>query len=355
MVGEEATITLLTRDKDDRECTEPIQNLTAELVSSTDDTTTECQVKHVGRSKYVITYNPTTRGNHKLHIRIKGKSTQGSPFTVAVRPHLQMLGNPIRVIENVNGPRRLTTNSEGHIIVVESTAYCVSVFTPEGMKIRSFGGEESATSVHRGVAVDNADNISVVDINNHCIQKFTSTGEFIAAVGTQGSNPLEFQFPVGIGFNKKNGKLYVCDQFNHRIQVLETNLTRHSSFGSSGHQNGQFENPWDVAFDRTGTVYVVDLNNHRIQTFTPDGQFLKKFGTGQLQYPLSIAVHGDLVYVVEGDQHRVSVFSFEGKFLKSFGVMGEAQGQFNTPCGVIVDANGFVLVADDYNNRIQIF
>jgi len=62
-----------------------------------------------------------------------------------------------------------------------------------------------------------------------------------------------------------------------------------------------------------------------------------------------------LVYVVDGDQHRVSVFSFKGKFLKSFGVMAEAQGQFNTPCGVIVDANGFVLVADDYNNQIQIF
>ena len=139
--------------------------------------------------------------------------------------------------------------------------------------------------------MDNADNIYVVDNSNHCIQKFTSTGEFIAAIGTRGCNPLQFSYPVGIGFNKKNGKLYVCDQLNDRIQVVETNLTHHNSFGSNGSANGQFHYPWDVAFDSTGTIYVADYNNHRIQTFTTDGQFLQKFGTGQLHHPSSIATH----------------------------------------------------------------
>ena len=137
--------------------------------------------------------------------------------------------------------------------------------------------------------------------------------------------------------------------------MLETNLTHHSSFGGNGSANGQFKNPLDVAFDSTGNVYVADYNNHCIQTFTPDGQFLQKFGTGQLQCPYYIAIHGDMVYVTEYYHHRVSVFSCEGKFLKSFGTKGEAQGQFNGPRGVTVDANGFVLVADRYNNRVQIF
>ena len=110
-----------------------------------------------------------------------------------------------------------------------------------------------------------------------------------------------------------------------------------------------------MAFDSTGNVYVADYSNHRIQTFTPDGQFLQKFGTGQLPDTSSIAIHGDMVYVTEHDHHSVSVFSSEGKFLKSFGVKGEAQGQFNAPRGVAVDANGFVLVADRSNNRVQIF
>ena len=147
----------------------------------------------------------------------------------------------------------------------------------------------------------------------------------------------------------------MCDQCNDRVQVLETNLTHHSSFGSAGNGNGQFRCPLDVAFDSTGNIYVADCNNNCIQTFTPDGKFLQKFGTGQLHYPFSVAIHDDLVYVAERDHHRVSVFSSEGKFLKSFGAKGEAQGQFNDAYGVTVDANGFVLVADRNNYRVQIF
>ena len=141
-VGEEATVTLHTRDTDDRECTELIQNLTSELVCTKDGTTAECQVKDEDRSKYVIKYKPTTRGSHELHIRIKGKSTKGSPFTVTVRPSLQTFGNPIRVIGNVNQPWGLTTNSDGHIIVAEYGAHCVSVFTPEGRKINPIVWEQ---------------------------------------------------------------------------------------------------------------------------------------------------------------------------------------------------------------------
>ena len=327
-VREEATVTLYARDKDDRECMQPIQNLTAELVCIKNGNSAECQVKSEDKSQYAIKYKPTTRGNHELHVRIKGRSTKGSPLIVTVRPSLQTLGNPIRVIGNVNGPWGLTTNSEGHIIAVEHTSHRVSVFTPEGMKIRLFGSKGSANGQFNfptGVAVDNADNIYVVDHINHRIQKFTSTGEFTAAVGTPGRNPLQFYNPIDIGFNKENGKLYVCDNLNHRIQVLETNLTHHRSFGSRGSENGQFANPWDVAFDSTGNVYVADYNNCRIQTFTPDGQFLQKFGIGQLQHPSSIAIDVDMVYVGGYNHHRVSVFSSKGKFLKSLGVKLEAQ------------------------------
>ena len=329
-----------------------LQNLTAELVYSKDGTTAECQVKDEDRSKYVIKYKPTTRGNHELHIRIKGKSTKCSPFTVTVRPPLETLGNPIRVIGNVNVPQGLTTNSEGHIIVVEFSAHCVSVFTSEGMKIRSFGSKGSGNSQFNyptGVAVDSDDNIYVVDNNNHRIQKFTTTGKFTAAVGIRGSNPLQFNYPVGIGFNKKNGKLYVCDKNNYRIQVLETNLTHHSSFGR------EFVKPFDVAFDSTGKVYISSYFKHHIDTFTPDGQFLWAFETEQLPDPYSITIHGDMVYVAVNFIDSVSVFSSESKFLKSFGAKGEAQGQFNQPHGITADANGFVLVADRDNHRIQIF
>ena len=361
-VGEEATVTLHARDKDGRECEEPIQDLTAELVYNKDGTVAKCPVKEGKRGEHLIKYKPTTRGKHNLHIRIRGESIMGSPFTVRVRPSLQ--GLPIGVIGNVKGPWGLATNSKGHIIVVENGASCISVFTTEGEKIQSFGSRGSANgqfSNPTGVAVDNDDNIYIVDSSNHRIQKFTSTGGFIASVGTYGSNPLQFYSPVGISFNKKNGKLYVCDEGNHRVQVLETDLTYHNSFGSVGSDNGQFNHPFDLAFDSSGNVHIADLLNHRTQVYTPDGGFIRKFGSqssgpGQLNQPYGVALDSsDMIYVADRNNHRICVFSPEGQFLKSFGSEGKAQGQFKQPYMVHVDENDLILVSDNGNNRIQIF
>ena len=134
-----------------------------------------------------------------------------------------------------------------------------------------------------------------MDHINYRIQKFSSNGRFVAAVGTHGSSPLQFKYPCGIGFNKKNGKLYVCDSDNHRIQILGTDLTLQCSFGSRGSGNGKLNNPNDIAFDQSNNVYVVDKSNHHIQVFTPKGQYLRKFGSegtgaGNLSYPVRVAL-----------------------------------------------------------------
>ena len=57
-------------------------------------------------------------------------------------------------------------------------------------------------------------NILVVDCNNHRILKFSAGGQFLIAVGTEGSNPLQFSKPRGIAVNKSNNKVYVVDTEN---------------------------------------------------------------------------------------------------------------------------------------------
>ena len=109
---------------------------------------------------------------------------------------------------------------------------------------------------------------------------------------------LEFDYPTGIGINHKNKKVYVCDFGNHRVQVLNEDLTFYSSFGSRGSGDGELNYPWDVAFDSTGSTYIADSLNHRVQVFTPKGWFLRKFekkgsGKGELNHPSSLAIDSD--------------------------------------------------------------
>ena len=358
-VGEEAVVMVTTMSVTNREYTHQT-NLTAELVHCKSKSTLQCDVQEHEKSQYKITYHPMKRGKHRLNIKINGRELQGSPFIIAVTSSPQSLGRPGRVIGN---PYFVTTNSQNQIIVTENISHCVSVFSPEGEKIHSFGSEgtnDGQFQFPSGVTVDNVGNIYVVDKNNHRIKKFTPDGKFIQSVGTRGSGQLQFNHPMGVSFNPNDQKLYVCDHGNDRLQVVNTDMTYHSTIGRKGTGNGEFQSTVDTALNSNGDIYVTDFNNDRVQVFTQDGIFLRTLRNKQqgqtLHHPFGIAMDSsDTVYVSEWDTGCISVFTAEGEFLTTFGVEGKAEGQFKFPFGLHIDKNDSLLVCDRNNGRIQIF
>ena len=366
--GERATAVLQVVDHQGKECSQCIETPTCTLVSEVTGRKKGCTVMKTGDSQYEISYQPASRGRHQLHIKVEGDHIKGSPFPVTV---VKKLGTSIKTIGGVKGPRGVAINQRGEVIVAEGSGHCVSIFSPAGEKLRSFGSRGSGHgqfNVPYGVAVDDDGNILVVDRNNFRIQKFTSdgkfitaVGKFITAVGKEGNKPLEFSNPRGIAIHPLNKKVYVADNWNQRIQVLKPDLTFSSSFGSRGSDNGQFQNPLDVAFDSTGNVYVPGFYNHRIQVFTAEGEYVKQFGkkgsgNGELNCPSAIAIDTDnLVYVTEYSNNRISVFTCDGEFVTSFGSRESGPEQLNGPRGVAVDKNEVVYVADAENNRLQCF
>ena len=232
----------------------------------------------------------------------------------------------------------------------------VSVLTPEGEKIRTFGKLNSAY----GVTVDKDDNMYVMEYGNHRVNKFSSDGEFVAAIGSPGSGNLQFSNAHGICYNRRDNNLYVTEQSNHRIQVLSTELKFVRCFGTLGKGNGQLKNPFHATFDNANNLYVTDYGNHRVQVFTAEGQFLRTFSQkadGQkLSLPWAIAINrSDTVYVSENGPHHVSVFTSQGAYITAFGGPGTEEGQFNSIYGLSIDHNDSVVVSDCSNKRLQIF
>ena len=359
-VGEQATAVLHVIDTDGKECEQSLVNTSCELVSDAGGPTVKPAVQKK-KNKYTISYQPTHRGRHQLHIKVEGVPIRGGPFAVIA---VKNLSTPIKTIDGLKSPWGVTVNERGEIIVAECGRHCISIFSPTGEKIRTFGSKgfgQGQFREPRGVAVDGDGNMLIVDGDNHRIQKFTADGKSLTAVGQQGKNHLEFSWPCGIAINHRNRKVYICDKSNHRVQILNTDLTFSSSFGSHGSGDGLFNKPWDIALDSTGNVCVADSGNHRIQVFTAEGKFLKKFGKkgsgdGELNSPTGVSIDSDdIVYVTEFSNHRVSMFTSEGQFLRSFGKEGNGPGQFIFPYGIAVDRDGLVYVSDNNNNRIQIF
>ena len=354
MVGEAATATVYVVDQEGRGCQRPVE-MSCELVSSDGSNQVRGEAKRVRDSQYEISYHPQHRGQHYLHIRVEDKHISGSPFPLSF-----FTTSPSTIISGVNHPWGLALSNREHLLVVENGGHCVSIFSDNG-KFISRGSGPDQLDHPCGVAFSATGYILVCDQVNHRIHIFSPDGKSVKCVGTKGSGPLQFSYPVGIAIHPHSKKIYVADHCNHRVQILNDDLTFCSIFGSEGPNNGQFQKPLDVSFDSTGNVYVADTDNHRVQVFTAKGEYIRQFGKkgkgrGELDQPKGIAIDcNDIVCVSEWSNHRISLFTREGDFLRSFGMQGTGPGQFKNPTGIMISSNGVIYVSDRNNGRVQVF
>jgi hypothetical protein len=131
-----------------------------------------------------------------------------------------------------------------------------------------------------------------------------------------GTGVGEFNLPYGI--EAKDGRVWVAEQSNHRVQVFSPAGNHQATLGSQqalpGAGNGEFNAPSDVVF-HDGEVIVADLTNARWASFSADTDtWLRDFGglgtgDGQLRFPVGVAVDGEgVLHVAESTNARVSMF-----------------------------------------------
>ena len=327
------------------------------------DTTVTTTSTHPG--VYRIHCNPSTRGTHTVKVQVYDVELEDtSSLFVPFNPYLDNI-TPVCTITELN-PWGVAVSDDGHVIVTEWSSHCVTILDNEGKKAKSFGGKRRSGNVQFfypcGVAIT-PDNFILVSDYSHKIQKISMDGDCVASVGGSGSGRLQFNGPDGIAISPITEQVYIADWGNHRIQVLNPDLTFSHSFGKKGSANGQFKFPSDIAIDSQGLVYVTDYGNDRIQKFTPNGKFAAQFGSegsgpGQIKCPRGITIDTaatGLVYVSEYGNDRVSVFTSDSVFVNSFGRLGSNSDQFNSPKGLRFDKKGFLYVCDYHNDRLVIY
>ena len=218
-----------------------------------------------------------------------------------------------------------------------------TITTLAGNDIQGFSGDgapaaQASLNDPTGVAVDTRGNVYVADSANHCIRRVGKDGVIatVAGMGTSGfsgdgekATLAHLNFPTGVAVDAA-GAVYIADTGNNRIRRVGPNdlITTVAGSGAEGFSGdggpatqAALNSPYSVAVDVRGNLYIADLGNERVRRVGPGGLIATAAGKG------------------------------------TFGFAGDdgpaAKASLNTPCGVAVDAQGNLYIADRLNNRIR--
>ncbi|KAK5926301.1 hypothetical protein CgunFtcFv8_021884 [Champsocephalus gunnari] len=221
----------------------------------------------------------------------------------------------------------VSTSALGKVLIADSNNQCVQIFTNDGQFknydnkwVSIFSSEGKFKSKigsgklmgPKGVSVDRNGHIIVVDNKACCIFIFQVNGKLVTKFGNRGNGDRQFAGPHFAAVNNKN-EIIVTDFHNHSVKVFNTEGEFLLKFGSNGEGNGQFNAPTGVAVDVNGNIIVADWGNSRIQVFDGSGSFLSYINTSAdpLYGPQGLALTSDgHVVVADSGNHCFKVYRY---------------------------------------------
>jgi len=169
-------------------------------------------------------------------------------------------------------------------------------------------------------------------------------------------------------FVDEKGSMYICDQWNHRIQKWEQGATAGKTVAGgkgAGDKANQLSNPTSIYVDSKGVIYIADTDNNRVQKWsegdtvgiTVAGGKGKGSAKNQLSYPTSVYLDPyDNIYIADALNSRIQKWTsggLEGVTVAGGIFAGTDSSKLFYPLGVFVDTKGNIYIADTQNDRIQ--
>ncbi|QTN29968.1 SMP-30/gluconolactonase/LRE family protein [Rhodoferax sp. AJA081-3] len=203
-----------------------------------------------------------------------------------------------------------------------------------GTVINSVDGTGSTAQLYapRGLAVGSDGTLYVADSANHSIRKVTAAGVVTTWSGTAGTagpaaaSPAQFNEPFAVALDS-SGTLYVADTNNHAIRKISSAGVVSTLAGGNGPGSAdgtgsaaKFTEPHGVALDAAGSVYVTDYMNHTVRKVTPAG----------------------VVTTLAGSAGQIGFTNGQG-----------SAARFKSLQGIAVDGSGNVVVVDAGNRALR--
>ena len=218
----------------------------------------------------------------------------------------------------------------------------------------------------------------------------------VAGDGVQGyfgdggqATAAEFYYPNAVGFDQKTSNIYVADESNAVIRMINASGVISTVAGNEAYGGGfsgdgrpataaELDAPEGVWGDKHGNIYIADLINMCVRkvnsagiisTFAGIGGAYGYTGDGgpataaEMAYPYRLALDtvGNVYIVDQGNNviRKVNtsgiISTFAGNNVSGYGGDGgpATSAELKTPYGISADISGNIYIADCGNNRIR--
>jgi DNA-binding beta-propeller fold protein YncE len=268
-------------------------------------------------------------------------------------------GDAEQRVDQLMKPYGVAVAKDGRVFVTDTAARRVFVFNPTAKTV-TFIGDSGPGKISKpvGVAVDDAGMVFVADATLKRVFGYAADGRMTIAIGHDG----ELQNPSGLAIDRDRRQLYVADAKKHQVLCYSSadgSFIR--AIGKRGTESGEFNFPTNLSVDRQGRLYVADTLNFRVQIFDASGAVVKSIGSqgdspGHLNRAKGVGVDSEgHVYIADTSFNNFQIFDADGAILLFVGATGTGPGEFLLPAGLFVDDEDRIYVADQGNARVQVF
>ena len=364
--GKKVQFKIVSKDCDGRNCPIGGCEVAVQLESDAGEVTI-AQVQDNNDGSYMASFTVYRVGETKLSVSINGQQIKESPLHFTVFKNYLALDSATKTLgadDNMNFGNLWGIAFSGNNLwaVADNSNHCVYLLNCKNQLIRKIGQagtRKGQFQFPRGIAFDNTNHLYVADYKNDRVQKFSTDGRYLLQLDSYAlsltSKFYKMNFPIGI--TTYDNRVYVTERATKGyVSVFQSNGRFCFTFGTK-----ELSDPYDVVVRDDGQLLVADCVKNCIYIYTPDGIFLRKFGTGgtgrgQLNSPFSLTTDVNLfVFVADTWNHRVIIFDKEGNHVHYFGSEGSGNNQLKRPHGIALSPEGKIYLSDYGNSRIQIF
>ena len=246
------------------------------------------------------------------------------------------------------GPSAVAVDSQDRVYVFQRRGPPVLVFDRDGKHLAAWPRQEGRLEDAHHIYIGPDDGVYLADRDAHQILKCNTEGDLLMSLGTryQAAMQSPFNHPSDTAV-APSGEIFVSDGYgNSSIHRFTATGEHIGSFGSPGSGPGEFRVPHSIRVAKDGRVYVCDRENHRVQVFSPDGEFLDQWT--DFKFPMGIHIDDNQIVYVTDQVPRLSIFTLEGELL--------ARGRTFENChNVYTDSRGYLYGVDTANQRVQKF